>query len=316
MSGELWFAIIFGIVAAIALLVRSKAQRSLLEATKRNKNEHDYERKVNEATAMTTVTKAVSVVFLVLTGLMLFFASAYTVPVRNVGIVTSFNNPTGDVTGSGLKFVLPWQRVADFDASVQFSDHTTRERCTTVRIGSLATACVENRIQWQVLESSAPRLYREYKGSFDNMRNNLVETKFQNALNAVFATYNPLSQVNIQTGQTEFDGAKLGRALEDELNRTIGGDIKIITVSVPLVHHDEKTEENIKTFQDVIAKSRILDQQLSNAQKEKTIADLQRQYLTPEFVANKCIEESVKMGVPPGLCLVGGQAIVDTRIPQ
>jgi regulator of protease activity HflC (stomatin/prohibitin superfamily) len=239
-----------------------------------------------------------------LSALFLLFACAYTVPVRNVGIVTSFNAPTGRTTGSGLKFVLPWQRVADFDASIQTADHTGADKCTTVRIGSLATACVENRIQWQVLATSAPRLFNDYRGDFDNMRRNLVETRIQTALNSVFATYNPLSQVNLSTGQVGFDGAALGTAVEAELNRVIGSDIRILTVAVPLVHHDAQTEANIRQFQDVIAQSRLLDQKAKNAAKEKAIADLQRAYLTDAFITNKCIEESVKMGVPPGLCML------------
>jgi len=245
--------------------------------------------------------------------LMLVLSSVWFVPVRNVGIVTAFNNPTGTTTGSGLKVTWPWEEVVDFDASIQVSDHTGDKNCSTVRIGSLATACAENRIQWQVLDSAAPKLYKDYKGNFENLKNNLVETKIQNALNTVFATYNPLAQVNIQTGQTSFDGAKLGKDVEDELNRTIGSDIKIVSVSIPLVHHDAKTENNIKSFQDVIANARILDQLSSNADKEKAIADKQRVFLTPEYIQNKCVDESVKMGVPPGLCLVGGGAIVNAQ---
>jgi len=310
MAWEFWFTIVFAVLAFFVYRIKISSRANLKQA-----NENGTREEKNKATVISAGSSTLFAIAAGLAGLFFFFSIAYAVPVRNVGIVTSFGNPTGRITGSGLKFVLPWQKVADFDASVQFSDHTGADHCTTVRIGSLATACVENRIGWQVLESAAPRLYRDYKGSFDNLKNNLVETKFQNALNAVFATYNPLSQVNIATGQTSFDGAKLSQELEAELNRTIGSDIKILTVSVPLVHHDEKTEANIKAFQDVIAKARILDQQLANAQKEKAIADLQAVYLTTEYIQNKCIEESVKMGVPPGLCLVGGQAIVDTRKP-
>lgn len=238
-------------------------------------------------------------------------SSVWFVPVRNVGIVNSFNAPTGRTTGAGMQFTWPWQEVVDFDASVQTSNHTGRDGCTTVRIGSLATACIENRIQWQIVDEAAPRLYRDYKGDFENLRNNYVETMVQNALNAVFATYNPLSQVNLTTGQVTFDGAKLGTDVEAELKKTIGQDIRILRVSVPLVHHDAKTEENIKAFQDVIAKARILEQQTKNAEQEKALADLNKQFLTDEYIKNKCVDESVKMGVPPGLCLVGGGAIVN-----
>lgn len=296
----------------IALLVRRHYKSKLASVDSDNKGRYRANDE-DDAEMGATFAKAVVIIATVIGALMLVLSSVWFVPVRNVGIVTSFNNPTGRTTGSGLKVTWPWEEVVDFDASIQVSDHTGDKTCTTVRIGSLATACVENRIQWQVLDSAAPKLYKDYKGNFDNLRNNLVETKVQNALNTVFATYNPLAQVNIQTGQTSFDGAKLGKDVEAELNRTIGSDIKIVSVSIPLVHHDTKTENNIKAFQDVIANARILDQLSSNADKEKAIADKQRAFLTPEYIQNKCVDESVKMGVPPGLCLVGGGAIVNAQ---
>lgn len=318
LSAEFIFTIFFGLLLAAALLIKRHEKSVLrkIEKTRSTLDQNSYDgrakaekldNKTEEATAVHTGARIVSIALACLTGLMLFFACAYTVPVRNVGIVTAFNAPTGRVTGNGLKFVFPWQRIADFDASIQISDHTGESpHCTTVRIGSLATACVENRIQWQVNPSSAPKLYNDYKGNFHNLTNNLVETRIQNALNSVFSTYNPLSQVNLQTGQVGFDGAKLGRDVEAELNRTIGTDIRIISVSVPLVHHDHQTEANIQQFQDVIARSRILDQLQSNANKEALVAAIQRGFLTNEYLINKCIEESIKLNYAPGLCLMNG----------
>jgi len=255
-------------------------------------------------------------VFTVLSVLFLFLSSVWFVPVSNVGIVSSFNAPTGRTTGSGLEVTWPWQEVKDFDASLQTTRHDGGDKapnCSNVRIGSLATACTENVIQWKVKDTAAPRLYRLYKGNFESLSNNFVSIKIQSALNEVFATYNPLSQVNIQTGQTSFDGAKLAKDVQSALERSIGTDIEVTFVSIPMVHHDVQTENNIKSFQDVVAKSRILDQQNANADKEKSIADKQKVFLTDQYIQNKCVDESVKMGVPPGLCLVGGGAIVNAQ---
>jgi len=321
MTWEFVAFLIFTPLAVLSWKRVSTARRNLLEARakvidelspNRRHDESEYRKAVEKAEITNSITNGSRIVLTTLAGLFLILSCVWFVPVRNVGIVTAFNAPTGRTTGAGLKVTLPWEEVVDFDASIQVADHTGSEHCTNVRIGSLATACVENRIQWQVQESAAPKLYRDYKGDFNNLRNNLVETKIQNALNKVFATYNPLSQVNINTGQTQFDGAKLGKDVEDELNNTIGSDIKIVSVSVPLVHHDPQTEANIKQFQDVVAQARILAQKKTNADVEKQIADTQRAYLTPEFIENKCIEESVKMGVPPGLCLVNS-AIVNAQ---
>jgi regulator of protease activity HflC (stomatin/prohibitin superfamily) len=305
LSAEFIITIILTLITIGLYVVYRMAKKEYNNLDKAKSSRYE----LNNARSLKNGLKVAVIVSVCLTGFMLFLSCAYTVPVRNVGIVTAFNAPTGRVTGNGLKFVFPWQRIADFDASIQISDHTGDKGCTTVRIGSLATACVENRIQWQVNPASAPKLYNDYKGNFKNLTNNLVETRIQNALNAVFSTYNPLSQVNLQTGQVSFDGAKLGRDVDAELNRTIGSDIRIISVSVPLVHHDSRTEDNIKQFQDVIARSRILEQLKSNAEKEALVAAIQRAFLTPEYLANKCIEESIKLNYAPGLCLMTGGII-------
>jgi regulator of protease activity HflC (stomatin/prohibitin superfamily) len=264
-------------------------------------------RDLEEARTAHKATKIAFGVGLGLFVLLTFFASAYTVPVNNIGIVTSFNAPTGRTTGNGLKFVWPWQKVADFDASRITENHVGdwNQGCTVVRIGSLATACVENRIQWQVNSTAAPTLYRIYKGNFNNLKTNFVDLEIQNALNATFATYNPLLGVDLKTGQTVFDGAKLAEDMKQRLSNVLSPfGITVYTVAIPLVHHDTTTEANIKAFQDVVLQSRILDQKRSNAEKEKAVSDLQREFLTPTYIQNKCIEYSKDMGFAPGLCMM------------
>jgi len=267
----------------------------------------DEERSRRDDIPWKSTSKIVSLGLGFIAVIFLFFACAYQVPVNNIGIVTSFSAPTGRVTGNGLKFVWPWQRVADFDASRITENHIGDwdHGCTVVRIGSLATACVENRIQWQVVGDQAPILYKTYKGDFNNLKANFVDLEIQNALNATFATYNPLAQVDIRTGQTTFDGAKLAEDMKRRLSEAVEQfGIKIYTVAIPIVHHDAKTEENIKKFQDVVLQSRILDQQRLNADKEKAVSDKLRPVLTPEYVQNKCIEYSREMGIAPGLCMM------------
>lgn len=310
MSWEFVVAIIFGILTAVAFLFYRSSKGDLKDLL--NSDTYDR-RKVEKVKGEVSSIKLVAIAFGVVTALFLFFASAYTVPVRNVGIVTAFNRPTGSTTGSGLHFVWPWEDVEDFDASVVTIGHLGKwnEGCTVVRIGSLATACVENRIQLQVTEAGAPKLFLDYKGDFENVRKNLYETVIQNALNDVFATYNPLSLVNLTTGQVAFDGTKLQEDVKAKLVTAFGTDVLVRTVSIPLVHHDTQTEKNIQQFQDVVAQNRVLAQKRANATAEKEVSDKLVQVLTPLYVQNKCIEESVKMGVPPGLCLVSGGAIVN-----
>lgn len=230
-------------------------------------------------------------------------ASANTVPVRNVGIVTSFSRPTGETTGSGLKWVAPWKKVSEWDASIQTADHTG-DHCVTARIGSLATVCVENKVRWQVRPEAAPEQYMAYKGDFENMKLNLFETELQDALNEALSDYNPLSSLDLSTGQTTFDGTALAEEVKKLMETRVGNQIVIESVVIPLVRHDAKTEENIKAFQDVIAQKRILEQKLRNAETEKAAAELLRD-LPGAYTMNKCLDLAKEMGREPGLCVTG-----------
>jgi regulator of protease activity HflC (stomatin/prohibitin superfamily) len=240
-----------------------------------------------------------------LAAFLLFIASANQVPVRNVGIETSFGKPTGQTTGSGLHFVAPWKKIADWDASIQTSDHASSDRCVNVRIGSMATACIEEKVRWQVKPEAAPEQWMSYKGNFDNMENNLFETELQNATNEVFATYNPINSIDIKTGQTKYDGTQLAEDVKAKLIARVGNQINVESVVVPLVHHDEKTEGSIKAFQDVVAQKRILEQKYANAQVERQTAEL-LSGLPPTYQINKCLDIAKDLGKEPGLCLSGG----------
>lgn len=253
-----------------------------------------------------------------LAALLTLQASWNIVPVRNVGIVTSFNKPTGETTGSGLHFVAPWQKVENFDASIQTADNTNPDPkasngCTTVRIGSMATACVENKVRWQVNPADAPRLFNDYKGDFENLRKNLFDTELQNALNDTFADYNPLANVDINTGQVNFDGIALADELRTKLSSRLGSDITIHAVTIPLVHHDGTTESNIKQFSDVVAQKRILEQKNSNAETEKRTAEKIQNTLSDPYLRNKCLDLSEKLNFPPGYCMMTGGIINASR---
>ena len=143
-----------------------------------------------------------------------------------------------------------------------------------------------------------------YKGDFKNMKSNLFETELQNALNDAFSDYNPLNAINISTGQTQFDGSALAEEVQGLLDKRLSDQIRIESVVIPLVKHDPKTEENIKAFQDVIARNRILAQQQKNAEIERATAELLRS-LPPTYTVNKCLDLAKDLGKEPGLCLGG-----------
>jgi len=229
-------------------------------------------------------------------------SSANTVPVRNVGIVTSFNKPTGRITGAGLQWVLPWQKIGEWDASRQKYDHLTPDRDVTVRTATLADAYVEVLIEWQAKDAKAAEQFFDYKKDFEAFRGQRVGTQLDTILNDAFATYNPLANIDANTGNLNVDLKPYADKVRDLAVERLGEDITIVSVSVVRVNHDATTEANIKAFGTKLAEGRNLDQDLINAAKRKAVTEKNAE------VNNvvRCLEISEHSGTAPGLCINPG----------
>ena len=233
-------------------------------------------------------------------------SAANTVPVRNVGIVTSFNKPTGQTTGSGLHLTKPWQKIAEWDASIQTDDAKTN-----VRIQTGAVAEVVNKVRWQVREEAAPRQYTDYKGDFDNMRRNLFEVEKQAAFNEAFADYNPINQQVDAAGKVVFDLGRMAEEVKQILAAKLGADFIIHSVVIPIINHDRATQAAIEAYQKNVADGRNLEQKERNAEIERRIADKLKN-LPPEYYVNKCLDLAKELAKDPGFCMTGPPARVIT----
>lgn len=121
-----------------------------------------------------------------------------TVGTKDVGVVTSFGRPTGRDLPNGLHWKAPWRSVAELDGAIQpdtfrQADHNGID----VRIGDSTTATVDATIRWRIVPSQASVLYQDYRSDDVNesIRDSLVKTQFNAALNDVLGKYNPLQQV-------------------------------------------------------------------------------------------------------------------------
>ncbi|HEX5597952.1 MAG TPA: SPFH domain-containing protein, partial [Micromonosporaceae bacterium] len=219
------------------------------------------------------IAKLVAIGCFVGSALLILNSSAHSVPIRSVGIVTSFGKPTGQVTGSGLKWVAPWQKVGEWDASRQKYDHIGHDNCVRVRTGTLADACVEVLIEWQVSPENAPRQFLDYKGDFESFQGQRVGVQLDSAVNDAFATYNPLERIDAATGNLNVDLKPFADAIRASAEMRLSDDVHILSVTITRVNHDEKTESNIKAFQDKIAQTRNLEQDRKNADIQKQITE-------------------------------------------
>lgn len=244
----------------------------------------------------------VALVTLILAIVFTVSSSANSVPVRNVGIVTSFNKPTGEVTGSGLTWVKPWEKVGEWDASNQKYDHVGDDKRVRVRTATLADAWVHVLIQWKVKPEKAPEQFMAYKGDFEAFRGQRVGVQLDSAINSAFAVYNPLQNIDVKSGNLNVDIKPFEDGIKDEAVKRLGDDIEILSVSIVRVDHDGKTEDNIKAFQDKLAQTRNLEQDKKNAELQKQVTETNAKV----DKVTRCLEIAEKVGANPGLCLNPG----------
>ncbi len=109
-------------------------------------------------------------------------------------MVTTFGRPTGRDLENGLHAKLPWQKVTELDGAINPDSYTGHD-CINVRIGDSSTACVEATIRWRIVPQQASVLFQDYRSNDVNetVRESLVNTQFNAALNDVLGKFNPRS---------------------------------------------------------------------------------------------------------------------------
>lgn len=230
-------------------------------------------------------------------------SSANTVPIRSVGIVTSFGKPTNEVTGSGFKWVAPYKKVGEWDAGNQKYDHIgDGDSRVRVRTATLADAWVHVLIQWKVKPENAPEQFMSYKGDFEEFKGQRVGVQLDSSVNDAFSTYNPLQNIDSKTGNLNVDLKPFAGAIKDAAEQRLGSDIIIISVTVVRVDHDKQTEDNIKNYQDKLAQTRNLEQDKKNAEIQKSVSETNAKV----DKQTRCLEIAEKAGREPGLCLNPG----------
>lgn len=202
--------------------------------------------------------------------LLLFFDSYTTVGARGVTVQTAFGKIQGAPLGPGWHWVRPWNNLEEFDASVQTlkfhqAEPNDNGDCLTVRLGNSTLACVDVTTQWNINHlGDVNALYLQYK-TFDNIHDNLVKRQLGSALNEIFGNYDPLAAINSGTGTPTVNTHDLQSKVMAVLQRDLGREITITSVTIPVVHFDGDTENRLKSYQQAKADTRIAEQQKQTA---------------------------------------------------
>ncbi|MFC9995772.1 SPFH domain-containing protein [Nocardia sp. NPDC127526] len=248
--------------------------------------------------------------------ILLIALSSFTiVSTRNVGITTSFGKPTGTLS-NGIHPVAPWQKVTELSGTIRTDSHTggfVDGKCdggTAVRLANNSTACVDNTVRWRIVQNAADELYRDYQND-DNIKNSLVTRELNAVINAVFASYNPLSP-------EAADGPKLDQlsvVVTDKLKAKIGSQIDVQGVILSLVHFDQVTQDKINAFQAQIASTRIAEESqrtaAAQAQANRVLSDSVSR--DPNVLVAKCLElVSSGKALPAGFQCWPGTSLPNT----
>lgn len=233
-------------------------------------------------------------------------ASVGTVDTRNVGVVTSFKKPTGETKEAGLYFKAPWKSVTDMSLAAQTKGYQFEVQATgAAKIG------LDVRPRWRMTQEAAPELFQNFK-DFDGVVQNLFYNELVDAANKQFQSYNPLTNVDVKTGQPIKSKEQFATELKAELDKrftmTIDGkSVKVIDIeriAMPTIAPDEETQKKINQQVSEFARGKVLDQQKINADKQKLITETNAKV----DKQTRCLEIAAANGGEPGLCLSGGAA--------
>lgn len=239
-----------------------------------------------------------------------FFDCTTTVPVRSVGVQTSFGKPIGVLT-NGFQWVRPWSSVETFDGTVQ-----TIKYNPTVRLKNGTTATVDASVQWQI-DTGADflSLYKQYK-TFDNIQENVIKRQLANALNQVFETFDPLANIDA-SGNLSVQVTSLAPRVQVALSAAMPAGLVIRNVTIPVINYSDQVEAQINTIIAAAAQTRVAEQQLkTNEAISKANAALTNTNLTPGVLYQNCLNLvqqalSHQWALPPGFsCGVPGASVV------
>lgn len=266
-------AIFIGLIATIALL------GTVVSVTTKRDGE------------TTAIWGGATIILGAITGLLVLFSSFATVGTQNVGIETSFGKPVGDIS-NGFHLTAPWVNVTEMNNAVQ-TDIYEGKGCITVRIAEQQTACAQVRIRWQMRQSAADQMFRQYQTP-DNVRTRLVASELYTAMNDQFDGYNPVASV--AAGAPRLGSAanptvpEVAKLVTAQMRQDIGGQINVYKVLVPNIAYDATVQDQLNKILAQKAKTAVaLEAEQTAADQARAAQNLAKgAALTPGVLQQNC----------------------------
>jgi regulator of protease activity HflC (stomatin/prohibitin superfamily) len=252
-----------------------------------------------------------AVVAAILFGITFVANSVTNVEARTVGIVTEFGKATGTVS-PGFNWVAPWASVTDFPTSNQVLDLDTTDEDpgsghnVAVKFKGGGEGWVNVNITWQVqTDDKAVQLWNNWK-DFELVKKNVVNPRGQGIVAEVFGRYAP---------EDATDGQRLpdfNKEVMDSLNKTLASSgIVVENVAIKKVDTSGPIQERINNQVKALADQNTSRIKQDTAKIDAETNKIAQQQLTPEVLANKCLDivnawDFAKNGPLPAAGICGG----------
>jgi len=297
------FAIVLVVIALVILLASPFIARHKVVVTEGSYNRDKVTEPFGWAIPLLSVT-----VLLFLAALFTVNASFNTVPVRNVGIVTQFHNPTGEVTGSGAKWIDPWLKIEQWDANYQLWDHRSDNsgKGLLVKIAGNQDAWVPVSVEFAPNPATAPQDFKDYARNRDNWEARRVDPTLLNLVTTLFRTHDPLAKANVDPVTKQVNPPDMG-PYKDELNRKLkesGSEFLIRNLYVGTIVYNDKTTQALQEYANLVLENRNLEQQKTNQTLKNDITNKQAQVDKQTY----CLQIAQESHTNPGLCLLGNSS--------
>lgn len=225
----------------------------------------------------------------VIFGLIWLFSSYTNVPARTVGIVTEFGKATGTV-GSGLNWVAPWAEITQFPTTNQALDLDATDGNNVgapvgIKFDGGGAGSANVNMNWQIkTDNDAVNLWNNWK-DFDLVTTKVVNQKAQTVVAEVVGSYSPEDAVkgsNIPV---------ISQQIKDKLNADLASDgILVENVNLKKVDVDPAIQDRVNKqveAQANLTRAKTLQDQAKVDAETNRIA---QQQLTPDILANKCLD--------------------------
>lgn len=217
------------------------------------------------------------------------WAGLKSVPVKNIGVSTSYGAVGSGVFGPGVHQTwTPWLSITDIDETVQTTTYKdtgndSGSSCNgglPVRIGGQQTACADLTIQWQILPPAAGSLFSDYANHGDLMKeitSAVVVRELEQVANNVLGDYDPITDVqsvtNTNSATSQFTG--FSTTILTDMRADIGTRIKVLTVLMPQLHYTTAIEDKLSAIQQAYANFAIAEENVKvNAENAQALVKL------------------------------------------